>query len=409
MSKVIISIAVVAALYAIFRAANRYVEGQQTQTATQPMSGSGTPASEPELVALVEKIRQTPRADRVWVAAPFFNRLIAERNCKEQLLPEMLASTWKSESGCGLGAPNKADGAPDKTNVEYIADSKTGAQGAFQVDSDTAKDRMKEGWVGPYDPQNFIHNARMAVRTYCTYREMFPGDFKSAVRAYGGGQKHLKQPKEPGSAATAAWSEGYWQRYSVRLEEYRLLIAANGVATMPAPVYASAGTQADPLADGVIRLYQPVPTGTLMSPYYDCRGDDCEYRHDAIDITCTMGEPVYAAAGGTVKVARDLSPDKAGIAVIIQHDGSVRGVVRTGYMHLSAVSVSQGQRVFAGQVVGACGDSGNAKGGPAHVHFKTEVAGANGKLEDANACWHMNCAVIDTKNSLYPIYRGSRA
>ena len=52
----------------------------------------------------------------------------------------------------------------------------------------------------------------------------------------------------------------------------------------------------------------------------------------------------------------------------------VRGVRYYG-SHLSKVQVSVGQRVSRGQRVGSVGDTGNAKGGPAHLHFETKPTG----------------------------------
>jgi murein DD-endopeptidase MepM/ murein hydrolase activator NlpD len=54
--------------------------------------------------------------------------------------------------------------------------------------------------------------------------------------------------------------------------------------------------------------------------------------------------------------------------VVISHDNGTQ----TLYAHMSSVSVSVGQRVFQGQVIGTLGNSGRSTG--PHVHF--EVRGA---------------------------------
>ena len=39
------------------------------------------------------------------------------------------------------------------------------------------------------------------------------------------------------------------------------------------------------------------------------------------------------------------------------------------YAHLERIQIQKGQWLQAGQVMGSVGDSGNAKGKPAHVHY----------------------------------------
>ena len=52
-----------------------------------------------------------------------------------------------------------------------------------------------------------------------------------------------------------------------------------------------------------------------------------------------------------------------GISVMISHpDG-----ITTLYGHMSSTKVSVGQTVSKGQVIGACGSTGNSTG--AHIHF----------------------------------------
>lgn len=70
--------------------------------------------------------------------------------------------------------------------------------------------------------------------------------------------------------------------------------------------------------------------------------------HWGIDIAVPVGTPVMAAAGGIVS----FSGAVAGRAsVTIEHGGSVR----TSYSYLSHRSVTHGQRVGAGEIIGLSG------------------------------------------------------
>ncbi|MBI4213067.1 MAG: peptidoglycan DD-metalloendopeptidase family protein [Chloroflexi bacterium] len=93
-----------------------------------------------------------------------------------------------------------------------------------------------------------------------------------------------------------------------------------------------------------------------------------EQGHTGIDIMADMGAPITAAADGLVVVVAD-SDIGYGKRVEIDHGGGVS----TLYAHLSAFSVSAGQRVTAGQRLGAVGDTGFSFG--PHLHFEVRLNG----------------------------------
>lgn len=84
--------------------------------------------------------------------------------------------------------------------------------------------------------------------------------------------------------------------------------------------------------------------------------------HNGIDIAVPDGTPLRAASGGRVTSA-GWTTYGLGIAVYIDHgDGFV-----TVYGHMASASVTPGQYVSQGQVIGAQGSTGNSTG--PHVHF----------------------------------------
>jgi len=93
--------------------------------------------------------------------------------------------------------------------------------------------------------------------------------------------------------------------------------------------------------------------------------------HDGIDISAEPGTGVLAAAAGTVADVRE--DGLLGTTVVLQHDDGYR----TTYASLAPeLSVKFGQRVDAGQLIGAVGTSatGEAASGP-HLHFSVSQNG----------------------------------
>lgn len=86
--------------------------------------------------------------------------------------------------------------------------------------------------------------------------------------------------------------------------------------------------------------------------------------HEGVDIMAPRGTPALAAEDGVVGYVGD---DRLG--------GRVVSVAAAGrghslyYAHLDAQAVRAGQVVHTGDTVGFVGNTGNARGGPTHLHF----------------------------------------
>jgi murein DD-endopeptidase MepM/ murein hydrolase activator NlpD len=93
--------------------------------------------------------------------------------------------------------------------------------------------------------------------------------------------------------------------------------------------------------------------------------------HAGIDIGAPYGTSVWSADDGTVVYAGYASG--YGTLVLISH-GTVGGKdITTGYAHMSALLVSEGQHVSRGQQVGRVGNEGNSTG--PHLHFEVRLDG----------------------------------
>lgn len=93
-------------------------------------------------------------------------------------------------------------------------------------------------------------------------------------------------------------------------------------------------------------------------------------QHMGVDIFAPRGTPIYAVEDGTVRAS---SNRLGGLVVYLTaNDGD-----RYYYAHLDEVVVSSGDRVRAGDVIGANGDTGNARGTPPHLHWEVRPGGGD--------------------------------
>lgn len=88
--------------------------------------------------------------------------------------------------------------------------------------------------------------------------------------------------------------------------------------------------------------------------------------HRGLDIQADIGTGVLAAEDGVV--VRSEYSQSYGYVIYVNH----RGGYQTRYSHLSELSVSKGDIVKKGELIGASGKTGNAQGSNilAHVHFE---------------------------------------
>lgn len=92
--------------------------------------------------------------------------------------------------------------------------------------------------------------------------------------------------------------------------------------------------------------------------------------HEGIDFAAAAGSKVFAVASGTVEQVDAEGSGHYGISVRIRH----RDGYETFYAHLQSATVTEGQRVRAGQSIGQVGMTGSSNG--PHLHLTLKQAGA---------------------------------
>lgn len=103
--------------------------------------------------------------------------------------------------------------------------------------------------------------------------------------------------------------------------------------------------------------------GAISSPF----GYRWGRPHEGVDLTIKMGDSVYCAFDGVVRMSRWYYG--YGNCVVVRHHNGME----TLYGHLSNRSVKPGQMINAGQLIGLGGSTGYSTG--PHLHFETRFLG----------------------------------
>lgn len=114
----------------------------------------------------------------------------------------------------------------------------------------------------------------------------------------------------------------------------------------------------------------PVPRGTDITSGFGVRTDPFLHQpalHSGIDFRGNPGDPARATAAGVVTHAGY----RGGYGLMVEIDHGHGYVTRYG--HLSAIKVTKGHHVRAGDVVGRIGTTGRSTG--PHLHYEVRVKG----------------------------------
>jgi murein DD-endopeptidase MepM/ murein hydrolase activator NlpD len=152
-------------------------------------------------------------------------------------------------------------------------------------------------------------------------------------------------------------------------------------AQIQAQIQAAEASQPPQVAGPVQGQYTPGPpsssgfiwpvNGPVVSPFGPRTINGGYENHPGIDIAVPTGTPIHAAAAGTVALAGP--NDGYGNYTCIEHGGGLS----TCYAHQETISVSVGQHVTQGQVIGLTDCTGYCFG--PHLHFEVRV---NGQVVD---------------------------
>ena len=137
---------------------------------------------------------------------------------------------------------------------------------------------------------------------------------------------------------------------------------------------ADAPAAGDPAAGDVTLSIQSAPRFQLPFPCGQVWAGQTRTGHspqNSVDFNRSddLGDPVVAAAAGTVTRVENLGSTSYGRWIELDHGGGYR----TRYAHLSAQSVSRGQRVSQGQRIGLLGNTGGSTG--PHLHYEQRLNG----------------------------------
>jgi len=117
--------------------------------------------------------------------------------------------------------------------------------------------------------------------------------------------------------------------------------------------------------------------GEVISPYRNGADPYAGGQHRGIDVAAPVGRAVTAPTGGRVTFTG--TAGSSGLTVSLRTGD---GRLDTSYLHLSAVSVREGQSVRRGERLGAVGTSGRRSASAPHLHFGVREAGSRHAYRD---------------------------
>jgi murein DD-endopeptidase MepM/ murein hydrolase activator NlpD len=170
-----------------------------------------------------------------------------------------------------------------------------------------------------------------------------------------------------------------------------VLVVVTVLAVLAAPQLGRLRPLVDQLRQGNLPAPLPRPTPPSASGVCPVKGpvrigqgwgaprDGGLRRHQGIDLLAPAGTPLVAVTSGHITRLSNVDRGRGGISLWLR---DTRGTAYY-YAHNQHNLVHLGQRVRAGQLVARVGATGNARGGPPHLHFQLHPGGGRPVSPDA--------------------------
>lgn len=120
----------------------------------------------------------------------------------------------------------------------------------------------------------------------------------------------------------------------------------------------------EPILLGTVNFGWPV-FGPIISNF---GSDESGARNDGINIATSLGEPIHAAASGSVIYAGNELISYGNLILIKHTDGYV-----TAYAHAERILVNRGGTVTKGQVIGYAGKTGDVTSPQLHFEIRHDT------------------------------------
>lgn len=182
------------------------------------------------------------------------------------------------------------------------------------------------------------------------------------------------------AAAQAVQRSAFPLAYAQHEDEARALVAAlaDGISAADLTATATDVSCTIGMAGISTSVVRPIQAGlALDNNNYGNAGSNWANMHTGNDYSSPCGTPVQAAHGGTIVIESGGGWGWSGRWLVKVQ--TAPGNLTTWYGHMQSLSVSPGQRVKAGQVIGQVGSEGNSTG--CHLHFEVHPHGG-GYLQD---------------------------
>jgi murein DD-endopeptidase MepM/ murein hydrolase activator NlpD len=134
-----------------------------------------------------------------------------------------------------------------------------------------------------------------------------------------------------------------------------------------------------PPAGGAGGRVCPVKGPVVIGQGWGVPRDGGRRRHQGIDLLAPAGTPLVAVTSGHISRLSNQDRGRGGISLWLR---DTRGTAYY-YAHNQQNLVHLGQQVHAGQLLARVGTTGNAKGGPPHLHFQIHPGGGRPVSPDA--------------------------